>query len=69
MTFYIINCQFQKLSAVETLKNATNKEKMFISSRHKVNISYHNLSNDITLNAAWKIGLRDHTGNIMSAAE
>jgi hypothetical protein len=28
MTFYIINCQFEKLSAVETLKNATNKEKM-----------------------------------------
>jgi hypothetical protein len=28
MTFYIINCQFQKLSAVETLKNATNKDKM-----------------------------------------
>jgi hypothetical protein len=28
MTFYIINCQFQKLSAAETLKNATNKEKM-----------------------------------------
>jgi hypothetical protein len=24
----IINCQFEKLSAVETLKNATNKEKM-----------------------------------------
>jgi hypothetical protein len=28
MTFYIINCQFEKLSAVETLKNATNKEKI-----------------------------------------
>jgi hypothetical protein len=28
MTFYIINCQIEKLSAVETLKNATNKEKM-----------------------------------------
>jgi hypothetical protein len=28
MTFYVINCQFEKLSAVETLKNATNKEKM-----------------------------------------
>jgi hypothetical protein len=28
MTFCIINCQFEKLSAVETLKNATNKEKM-----------------------------------------
>jgi hypothetical protein len=28
MTFYLINCQFEKLSAVETLKNATNKEKM-----------------------------------------
>jgi hypothetical protein len=28
MTFYTINCQFEKLSAVETLKNATNKEKM-----------------------------------------
>jgi hypothetical protein len=28
MTFYIINCQFEKLNAVETLKNATNKEKM-----------------------------------------
>jgi hypothetical protein len=28
MTFYIINCQFEELSAVETLKNATNKEKM-----------------------------------------
>jgi hypothetical protein len=69
MTFYIINCQFQKLSAVETLKNATNKEKMCISSRNKVNISYHNLPNDITLNAAWKIRLRDHTGNIMCAAE
>jgi hypothetical protein len=27
MTFCIINCQFEKLSAVETLKNATNKEK------------------------------------------
>jgi hypothetical protein len=40
-----------------------------ISSRHKVNISYHNLPNDITLNAAQKIGLRDHTGNVMSAAE
>jgi predicted porin len=68
---YIINCQFEKLSAVETLKNATNKEKMlyYYSSRHKVNISYHNIPNDITLNAAWKIGLRDHTGNIMSAAE
>jgi hypothetical protein len=45
------------------------KKKCCISSQHKVNISYHNLSNDITLNAAWKIGLRDHTGNIMSAAE
>jgi hypothetical protein len=52
MTFCIINCQFEKLSAVETLKNATNKEKCCISSRHKVNISYHNLPNDITLNAA-----------------
>jgi hypothetical protein len=39
------------------------KKKFGISSRHKVNISYHNLPNDITLNAAWKIGLRDHTGN------
>jgi hypothetical protein len=29
MTFYLINCQFEKLSAVETLKNATNKEKMY----------------------------------------
>jgi hypothetical protein len=28
MTFSIINCQFEKLTAVETLKNATNKEKM-----------------------------------------
>jgi hypothetical protein len=28
MTFYIINCHFEKLSAVETLKNTTNKEKM-----------------------------------------
>jgi hypothetical protein len=28
MTIYIINCQFEKLSAVETLKNATDKEKM-----------------------------------------
>jgi hypothetical protein len=45
------------------------KKKCCISSRHKVNISYHNLLNDITLNAALKIGLRDHTGNIMSAAE
>jgi hypothetical protein len=45
------------------------KKKCCISSRHKVNTSYHNLPNDITLNAAWKIGLRDHTGNIMSAAE
>jgi hypothetical protein len=45
------------------------KKKCCISSRHKVNISYHNLPNDITLNAAQKIGLRDHTGNIMSAAE
>jgi hypothetical protein len=45
------------------------KKKCCISSRHKVNISYHNLPNDITLNAAWKIGLRDHTGNIMSASE
>jgi hypothetical protein len=45
------------------------KKKCCISSRHKVNISYHNVSNDITLNAAWKIGLRDHTGNIMSAPE
>jgi hypothetical protein len=45
------------------------KKKCCISSRHKVNISYHNLPNDITLNAAWKIGLRDHTGNIMSAPE
>jgi hypothetical protein len=44
------------------------KKKCCISSRHKVNISYH-LPNDITLNAAQKIGLRDHTGNIMSAAE
>jgi hypothetical protein len=25
---HIINCQFEKLSAVETLKNATNKEKI-----------------------------------------
>jgi hypothetical protein len=45
------------------------KKKCCISSRHKVNISYHNLPNDITLNAAWKIGLRDHTGNIMSTPE
>jgi hypothetical protein len=45
------------------------KKKCCISSRHKVNISYHNLPNDITLNAAQKIELRDHTGNIMSAAE
>jgi hypothetical protein len=45
------------------------KKKCCISSRHKVNISYHNVPNDITLNAAWKIGLRDHTGNIMSAPE
>jgi hypothetical protein len=45
------------------------KKKCCISSRHKVNISYHNLLNDITLNAAWKIRLRDHTGNIMNAAE
>jgi hypothetical protein len=51
------------------------KKKCCISSRHKVNTSYHNLPNDITLNAAWKTledrterstGLRDH---IMSAAE
>jgi hypothetical protein len=41
------------------------KKKYCISSRYKVNISYHNLPNDITLNAAWKIGPRDHTGNIM----
>jgi hypothetical protein len=45
------------------------KKKYCISSRYKVNISYHNLPNDITLNAAWKIGPRDYTGNIMSAAE
>jgi hypothetical protein len=45
------------------------KKKCCSSSRHKVNISYHNLPNDINLNAAWKIGLRDHTGNITSAAE
>jgi hypothetical protein len=51
MTFYIINCQFENLSAVETKKC------------HKQR------NNHITLNAAWKIGLRDHTGNIMSAAE
>jgi hypothetical protein len=44
------------------------KKNFCVSSRHKVNISY-NLPNDITLNAAWKIGLIDHTGNIMSAAE
>jgi uncharacterized protein YlxP (DUF503 family) len=61
MTFYIINCQFEKLSVAETLKSAT-KKKYCISIS---NISYHNLPNDITLNAAWKIGLRDHTGNIM----
>jgi hypothetical protein len=45
------------------------KKKCCISSRHKVNTSYHNLPNDITLNAAWKTledrterstGLRDH---------
>jgi hypothetical protein len=69
MTFYIINCQFEKLSAVETLKMLQTKKKCCISSRHKVNISYHNLPNDITLNAAWKIRLKDHTGNIMSAPE
>jgi hypothetical protein len=39
------------------------KKKCCISSRHKVNTSYHILPNDITLNAT---GLRDH---IMSAAE
>jgi hypothetical protein len=52
MTFCIINCQFEKLSAVETLKMPQTKKKCCISSRHKVNISYHNLPNDITLNAA-----------------
>jgi hypothetical protein len=30
MTFYIINYQFEKLSAVETLKNATNNEKLLL---------------------------------------
>jgi hypothetical protein len=37
------------------------KKKCCISSRHKVNTSYHNLPNDITLNAAYH--------HIMSAAE
>jgi hypothetical protein len=41
------------------------KKKCCISSRHKVNTSYHNLPNDITLNAAWKT-LEDRTE---SAAE
>jgi hypothetical protein len=50
MTFCIINCQFEKLSAVEKMPQT--KKKCCISSRHKVNISYHNLLNDITLNAA-----------------
>jgi hypothetical protein len=53
MTFYKINCQFEKLSAIKTLKNVTNKEKC-ITSRHKVNISYHILPNDTTLNVVWK---------------
>jgi hypothetical protein len=53
MTFCIINCQFEKLSAVENFKKMPQtKKKCCISSRHKVNISYHNLPNDITLNAA-----------------
>jgi hypothetical protein len=30
MTFCIINCQFEKLSAVETLKNATNRKNVVL---------------------------------------